>query len=107
MNTSTSCTHHHHVKVGLGEGDQFILPPRWKGGRPVLVTTVTAQATPEGTVTSVSLHGRYAKKDGTASATRLSYPERSSLDELPQAIRDAVVTAVSGARHALEVADHG
>lgn len=103
MNVSTSCTHHHHVKVGLGEDDQFILPSRWKGGKPVLVTTVTAQATPEGTVTSVSLHGAYAKKDGTASATRLSYPERVSLDDLPQAVQDAIMAGFSGSRHALEV----
>lgn len=99
MQTTTTCSHHHNVKVTLDPEDQFTLPPRWKSGKAVLVDLVTAQATPEGTVTSVSLQGAYAKKDGTASATRLSYPERTELASLPQAIRDAIVAAFSGVRH--------
>ncbi len=99
ISVRTECRHTHSIVLSLGEAESWVMESRWREAKPVLVTTVQAQADPEGRITDVSLGGWYAKKDGTASKTRMAYAERTNVDALPLLVRQELVTAALQTAH--------
>jgi hypothetical protein len=99
VQVTASCIHTHHVTARLGGDETFILAPRWSGGKPLLVTSVSASAHESDPIQQVELRGFYAKKDGSASAVRPCCPERTTIGDLPKGVQDALRLAMREARH--------
>lgn len=103
MDLTTTCTHLHGVTITLGEAETFTVQPPYRGAKPIVVTRVSITYD-SGDLASLSdaspkTFGFYAKKDGTASANRVSWPPYLTMADLPPAIRDAFVAAFHAAEH--------
>ncbi len=104
MRTETTCRHYHHVTVELDEAERFTVNARWLGGKPLVVTRVSAEF-PSGDPLAafdqekVALGGFYAKTDGTPSAIRPAFPPYVRASTLPEVIRETIRTALWDGEH--------